>query len=92
MKCLVESGLNGSALAEADEQVAGPIMRGIGTDRSTLDEADKTFEHATAAEGPAARSLIARLRSTEDATNEVSQPRVRCNTQRGDRGGHSVYC
>ncbi len=34
-------------------------------------EADKTFEDATAAVTPAARSLIARLRSIDDPLDEV---------------------
>ena len=42
-------------LIEVDEPPAGPTMRGLGKDRSALvEEADKTFEDATAAVTPAA--------------------------------------
>ncbi len=47
-------------------------MRGLGNDGSALvEKADKTFEDATAALTPAARSLIARFRSIDDAPDEV---------------------
>jgi Trypsin-co-occurring domain 1 len=75
MKRLVEFRLDqgGSVLIEIDEPPAGPTMRGLGKDRSTLvEQADKTFEDATAAVTPAARSLIARLRSSDDPPDEVS--------------------
>jgi hypothetical protein len=75
MKRLVEFRLHqgGSVLIEIDEPSAGPTMRGFGKDRSTLvEQADKTFEDATAAVTPAARSLIARLRSIDDPPDEVS--------------------
>jgi Trypsin-co-occurring domain 1 len=74
VKRLVEFRLDqgGSVLVEVDELPGGPVVRGLGKDRSTLvEEADKTFEDATAAVTPAARSLIARLRSIEDAPDEV---------------------
>ena len=74
MKRLVEFPLDhgGSVLIEVDEPMAGPTMRGLGKDRSTLvGEADKTFEDATAAVTPAAQSLIARLRSVDDPPDEV---------------------
>jgi len=74
MKRLVEFPLDegGSVLVEVDEPPGGPVMRGLGKDRPALvEEADKTFEDATAAVTPAARSLIARLRSIEDAPDEV---------------------
>jgi hypothetical protein len=74
MKRLVEFSLDegGSVLVEVDEPSAGPVVRGSGSGRSTLvEKADKTFEDATAAVMPAARSLIARLRSVEDAPDEV---------------------
>ena len=74
MKRLVEFPLagGGSVVVEVDEPPDGPVMRGLGKDRSTLvKEADKTFEDATAAITPAARSLIARLRSIDDAPDEV---------------------
>ena len=74
MKRLVEFPLDqgGSVLVEIDEPVAGPTMRGLGKDSSALvEKADKTFEDATAAVTPAARSLIARLRSIGDAPDEV---------------------
>jgi len=74
MKRLVEFPLDegGSVLVEVDEPPPGPVMRGIGKDQSTLvEKADKTFEDATAAVTPAARSLIARLRSVDDPPDEV---------------------
>jgi hypothetical protein len=75
MKRLVEFPLDqgGSVVIEVDEPPLGaPVMRGLGGDRSTLvEKADKTFEDATAAVTPAARSLIARLRSMDDAPDEV---------------------
>jgi hypothetical protein len=74
LKQLVEFRLDegGSVLVEVDEPPAGPTMRGLGKDRSTLvEQADKTFEDATAAVTPAARSLIARLRSIDDPPDEV---------------------
>ena len=75
MKRLVEFSLDqgGSVLVEVDEPSAGPAVRGgLGKDRSTLvEKADKTFEDATAAVTPAARSLTARLRSIDDPPDEV---------------------
>jgi hypothetical protein len=74
MKRLVDFPLDqgGSVLVEIDEPPVGPTTRGLGRDRSgVVEEADKTFEQATAAVTPAARSLIARLRSMEDAPDEV---------------------
>jgi hypothetical protein len=74
MKLLVEFPLDqgGSVLIEVDEPLAGPVTRGLGKDRSSLvEEADKTFEDATAAVIPAARSLMARLRSIDDSPDEV---------------------
>ena len=62
----------GSVLVEVDEPPGGPVMRGIGKDHAALvEKADKTFEDATAAVTPAARSLIARLRSIDDPPDEV---------------------
>lgn len=75
MKRLVEFPLDqgGSVLVEVDEPPAGPAVRGgLGRDRSTLvEKADQTFEDATAAVTPAARSLIARLRSVDNPPDEV---------------------
>jgi Trypsin-co-occurring domain 1 len=74
LKRLVEFALDqgGSVLVEVDEPPGGPTMRGLGKDRSALvEEAEKTFEDATAAVTPAARSLIAQLRSIEDQPDEV---------------------
>lgn len=74
MKRLVEFRLDqdGSVLIETDEPSAGPTMRGLGKDRSALvEQADKTFEDATAAITPAARSLIARLRAMDDPPDEI---------------------
>ena len=75
MKRLVEFRLDqgGSVLVEVDEPSSGPATRGLGKDRSTLvEQADKTFEDATAAVTPAASSLITRLRSLDDPPDEVS--------------------
>ena len=74
VKRLVEFPLEqgGSVVVEVDEPSADPVMRGIGKDRSALvEEADKTFEDATAAVTPAARSLIDRLRSIDNPPDEV---------------------
>jgi len=74
MKRLVEFPLDqgGSVLVEVDEPSAGPVTRGRGKDSSALaEEANKTFEDATAAVTPAARSLIARLRSIDNPPDEV---------------------
>jgi hypothetical protein len=74
MKRLVEFSLDqgGSVLVEVEEPPTGPVMRGIGRDQSNLvEKADKTFEDATAAVTPAARSLITRLRSIDDPPDEV---------------------
>jgi hypothetical protein len=75
VKRLIEFPLDqgGSVLVEVDEPPGGPVTRGLGKDRSALvQEADKTFADATAAITPAARSLIARLRSIDDAPDEVA--------------------
>lgn len=74
MKRLVEFPLDqgGSVVIEVDEPVAGAVTRGLGKDRAALVEAaDKSFEDATAAVTPAARSLLARLRSIEDPPDEI---------------------
>jgi len=74
VKRLVEFSLEqgGSVLVEIDEPPAGPVTRGLGKDHSALvEQAGKTFEDATAAITPAARSLIARLRAVEDAPDEI---------------------
>jgi len=74
MKQVVEyaSDQCGSILVEVDEASAGPVMRGSGTDRfSLVEKADRTFDDATATVTPAARSLIARLRSIDDPPDEV---------------------
>jgi len=74
MRRLVEFPLTqgGSLLVEVNEPLEGPVSRGLGKDRSSLvEEADRTFEDATAAVTPAARSLIARLRSISDPPDEV---------------------
>ena len=76
MEHLVEFPLDlgGSVLVEVDEPPAGPVTRGgLVKDRSALVvEADKTFEDATAAVAPAARSPIARLRSIDDVPDEIA--------------------
>ena len=74
MKRLVQFSLDesSSVVIEVDEPSDGPVMRGLGKDRSILvEEANKTFEDATAAIAPVARSLITRLRSMDDALDEV---------------------
>jgi hypothetical protein len=74
MKRLVEFPLDqgGSVLIEVEEPPAGPVPRGIGRDRTALvEQADKTFEDATAAVAPAARSLLARIRSIDDPPDEI---------------------
>jgi hypothetical protein len=74
MKRLVEFPLEqgGSVLVELDEPPAGPVMRGLGKDRPSIaEQADKTFEEATAAVAPAAASLIARLRSISNPPAEI---------------------
>jgi Trypsin-co-occurring domain 1 len=74
MKHIVQFPLDegGSVLVEVDEPPAGPTVRGLGQDRSKLvEQAGQTFENATAAVTPAARSLIARLRSASDPPDEV---------------------
>jgi hypothetical protein len=76
VKRLVEFGLEqgGSILVEVDEPAAdGPVMRGGGLGRPALvEQAGITFEDATSAVTPAARSLIRRLRDGEDSPDEVS--------------------
>jgi hypothetical protein len=74
VKRLVEFPLaqGGSVLVEIDEPPAGPVMRGLGKDRpSVAEQADKTFEQATAAVAPAAASLIAQLRSIRNPPAEI---------------------
>jgi hypothetical protein len=74
VKRLVEFPLDqgGSVLIEVDGPLEGPVMRGIGKDRfAVVEEANRTFEDATAAVTPAARSLIARLRAIDDPPDEV---------------------
>jgi hypothetical protein len=74
VKRLVEFPLDGggSVVVEIDEPLAGLAMRGLGKDRSApVEEADKSFEDATAAVTPAARSLIARLRSIDESPDDV---------------------
>jgi hypothetical protein len=87
MKRLVEFQLDqgGSVLVEIDEPSAGPVMRGLGKDHPTLVErTDKTFEEATASVTPAARSLIARLRSIDDPPDEIGiEFGVRLSAQTG---------
>ena len=72
MKHLVEFPLDegGSVLIEIDEPSAGPAVRGLVKDRSALvEEADKTFEDATAAVTPAARSLVSMTWRRRSATS-----------------------
>lgn len=74
MKRLVEFSLDqgGSVLVEVDDAQPGPVMRGIGKDQPTLvEKADEVFEDAAAGVTPAARSLIARLRSVDDSPDEA---------------------
>ena len=87
MKRLVEFPLEGGGgvLVEIDEASAGPTMRGLGKDRTTVAErADKTFEEATATVIPAADSLLARLRAAHDPADEISiEFGVQLNAQTG---------
>jgi hypothetical protein len=63
----------GSVLVEIDGTPGGPVMRGLGQDRPTVAErANQTFEEATATVVPAARSLLSRLRGTDDPAAEIS--------------------
>jgi hypothetical protein len=75
MKRLVEFPLQrgGSVLVEVDELPTGAVTRGLGgTDHlAGAERTDKTFERATAAVIPAARSLIARLQSVDDPPEEI---------------------
>ena len=75
MKQLVDFPLEqgGSVLVEVNEASAGPAMRGLVKDRPTVaDQADKTFEDATATVVPAASSLLSRLRAAHDPADEIS--------------------
>jgi hypothetical protein len=87
VKRLVEFPLDGggSVLVAVDEPSGGPVLQGRGNDLSALvEKADKTFEDATAAVTPAARSLIARLRSIDDPPDEVGMGfGVQLNAQTG---------
>lgn len=74
MKRLVEFPLEhgGSVLVEVDDQPAGPAMRGFGKDHlAPAERTEKTFEEATAAVAPAAKTLIARLRAIDDPPEEI---------------------
>ena len=73
MKHIVEFPLDegGSVFVEVDEPPAGPTVRGLRPPSRLMEKADQTFEDATAAVTPAARSLIARLRSIGDSPDEV---------------------
>jgi hypothetical protein len=74
MKRLVNFKLDrgDQVLIEVNDPPDGPTMRGLGKDRVTVvEEADRTFEAATAAVAPAARTLIAKLRSIQDPPDEV---------------------
>ena len=77
---LVEFPLDhgGNVVVEIDEPPAGQTMRGLGKDRSWIvEQAGRTFEDATAAVTPAARSLIDRLRSTTRRMRSVSSSACR---------------
>lgn len=73
MKRLVEFPLDqgGTVVVEVDDPLGGPVMRGGKGRTALVDEADKTFEDATAAVTPAAQSLLARLRSIDDPPDEI---------------------
>lgn len=73
MKRLVEFPLDqgGSVIVEVDDLATGPTVRGLKSGSALVEQADKTFQDATAAVTPAARSLIAQLRSIDDAPDEV---------------------
>lgn len=70
MELLPEQG--GSVLVVTHELPTSPVMSGLGKDHLTVaEQTDKTFEQATAAITPVARSLIARLRSMDDSPEEI---------------------
>jgi len=73
MKRLVEFPLDqgGSVIVEVEEPLAGPTIRGLKDHSTLVEQADKTFQDATAAVTPAARSLLAMIRSIDDAPDEV---------------------
>ncbi len=74
MKRLVEFPVEqgGTVLIEVDDPPTGPATRGGGKDNLSLAErTNKTFDEAIASVTPAARSLIARLRSIEDPPEEI---------------------
>ncbi len=73
MKRLVEFPLDhgGSVLVEVTDPAPGPVMRGLKDSTALLEQADKSFEAATATIPRAARSLISRLRSIEEAPDEI---------------------
>lgn len=75
VKHLVEFPLEhgGSVLVEIDDTPGSPVMRGLGKDRPAVaEQTGKTFEEATATVVPAARSLLSRLRGTDDPAAEIS--------------------
>ena len=68
----IPAGSGGSVVIEVEKPPVGPVTRGAGKDCTALMEAaDKSFEDATAAVAPAARSLLARLRSIDDPPDEI---------------------
>lgn len=73
MKRLVEFPLDhgGSVLVEVTDPASGPVMRGLRDTTALLQQADESFEAATAAIPLAARSLISRLRSIEEPPDEI---------------------
>jgi Trypsin-co-occurring domain 1 len=72
-KRLVEFPLDhgGNVLVEVTDPAVEPVMRGLKDSTVLVQQADRTFEAATAAITPAARSLISRLRSLEEAPDEI---------------------
>lgn len=58
-------------LVEVTDPAAEPVVRGLKDSTVLVQQADRTFEAATAAITPAARSLISRLRSLEEAPDEI---------------------
>lgn len=62
----------GSVFVAVDGPPGGSVMRGLKDHATVAERTDKTFEEATATVVPAARSLLTRLRATDDPAAEIS--------------------
>lgn len=70
VECALETG--GTVVVGVDEPSGDPSLRGMARDHFALAaEPHKTFEDATAAVAPAARSLVTQPRAIEDPPHEV---------------------